>query len=156
MTTYRLSGEGFVYRYRDDQTAAVPTTTSALLPNTNPDFLEYQTWLAEGNSPLPAAPPPDELAETRKRAFEEVREMRAPMLNAVTGIMVNALADDDQAMVEEAQVIRQKLLDITADAALNAATTCEGMKLAGQLAYRRIAKAATPSFASVFKEITGA
>lgn len=156
MTSYQLSGEAFVYRHRDGQTAVIPTATSELFPNTNPDFLEYQTWLAEGNSPLPAAPPPDELAETRKRAFEEVREMRAPMLNAVTGIMVNALADNDVAVVEEAQSIRQKLLDITSDPALNAATTYESMKLAGQLAYRRIAKAATPSFASVFKEITGA
>lgn len=153
MTTYKLTGEGYVIRDGDTK---VSTVNTPQFPNRNPDFVAYQAWLAEGNSPLSAAPPPDELAETRKRAFDEVREMRAPMLNAVTGIMVNALADEDQAVVEEAQIIRQKLLDITADAALNAATTYEEMRLAGQLAYRRIAKAATPSFASVFKEITGA
>lgn len=153
MTTYQLSGENYVIRDGDTK---VPTFDTPMFPNKNPDYLEYKKWLAAGGVPLPARPSDEDLVETRKRAFEEVREMRAPMLNAVTGIMVNALADDDQAVVEEAQTIRQKLLDITADAALNAATTYESMKLAGQLAYRRIAKAATPSFASVFKEITGA
>lgn len=153
MTTYRLTGQGYVIK---DGIVTVPLIGMPGEPMLNPDFLAYQEWLAAGNVPLPIDTSGEALAETRKRAFEEVREMRAPMLNAVTGIMVNALANDDQAVVEEAQVIRQKLLDITADAALNAATTYESMKLAGQLAYRRIAKAATPSFASVFKEITGA
>lgn len=153
MTKYQLTGQGYVIK---NDIITVPTVGMPGEPITNPDYLEYAAWLAAGNVPLPVDAGSPTLAETRKRAFDEVREMRAPMLNAVTGIMVNALADNDAPVVEEAQVIRQKLLDITADAALNAATTYDDMKVAGQLAYRRIAKAASRSFAVVFKEITGA
>lgn len=103
-----------------------------------------------------AVPEPESFEDMRKRAFDELREARAPMLNAVTGIMATALTDSNEALAEEGKVIRQKLLDVTLDPALNAATTYADMKLAGQLAYRAIARSASVGFAAVFREITGA
>ena len=94
--------------------------------------------------------------ETRKRAFDELRETRAPMLNAVTGIMAAALEAGNDPLAAEAVAIRQKLLDVTLDPVLNAATTYTDMKLAGQLAYRAIARGASLGLAAVFREITGA
>lgn len=153
MTTYQLTGEGYVIK---DGDAKVPIVDSLMLPNTNPDYLAYKEWLAAGNTPLPFQPSADQLAEIRERAFDELREARAPMLNAVTGIMTAALADGETALVEEGAQIRQKLLDVTQDPVLNAATTFEAMKAAGQSAYRKIAKSVSPQFAAVFREITGA
>ncbi|AXY83380.1 putative cytoplasmic protein [Acidovorax phage ACPWH] len=156
MTEYQLSGENFVYRFNNGIRITIPVTDSVSAPNTNPDYLAYKEWLAAGNTPLPFQPTPEELAEIRDRAFDELREVRAPMLNAVTGIMTAALADGETALVEEGAQIRQKLLDVTQDPALNAATTYEAMKAAGQLAYRKIARGASAHFAAVFRETTGA
>lgn len=153
MTTYQLTPEHHVIR---DGNVTIPTSDSADFPNTNPDYLAYRAWLAEGGVPLPVDSTTDELAEVRKKAFDELREVRAPMLNAVTGITADALADGDDLLVEEGQAIRQKLLDVTVDPLLLAATTYSDMKAAGQLAYRKIAKSASAGFAAVFKETTGA
>lgn len=153
MTTYQLTGEGYVIR---DEETKVPISDYPLHPNTNPDFIAYKAWLAAGGVPLPVDNTTDELAEVRKKAFDELREVRAPMLNAVTGITADALADGNDPLVQEGQTIRQKLLDVTADPLLLAATTYNEMKMAGQLAYRKIAKSASPQFAAVFKETTGA
>lgn len=105
----------------------------------------------------PAPPPePESFEDMRDRAFDELRAVRAPMLNAVTGILAAALLDGNDDLAEEAKTIRQQLLDITLDPALLAATTYETMKLAGQYAYRRVAAGASAGFAAVFREITGA
>lgn len=55
MTTYKLTGEGYVIK---DGTTKVPTADTAQFPNTNPDFLAYKTWLLAGGVPDPAEPPP--------------------------------------------------------------------------------------------------
>lgn len=153
MTTYKLSGEGYVVK---DGTVTVPIVNSVQFPNTNPDYLAYKEWLAAGNTPLPFQPTADQLAEIRDRAFDELRAAREPLLNAVTGIMTAALADGAATLVEEGAQIRQKLLDVTQDPALNAASTYADMKAAGMRAYRTIAKQASPAFAAVFRETTGA
>ena len=54
MTTYQLTGEGYVIRDGDTK---VPTVDSPLWPNTNPDYLAYKAWLAAGGVPEPALPP---------------------------------------------------------------------------------------------------
>lgn len=54
MTTYQLTGEGYVIRDGDTK---VPTVDSPLWPNTNPDYLAYKQWLADGGVPLPAQQP---------------------------------------------------------------------------------------------------
>lgn len=55
MTTYKLTGEGYVIR---DGNTKVPTTDSPEFPNINPDYLVYKQWLADGGVPEPADPPP--------------------------------------------------------------------------------------------------
>ncbi len=53
MTTYQMSGEAFVYRWRDGMRATVPLGDApGLAPN--PDAIEYRAWLAAGGVPLPA------------------------------------------------------------------------------------------------------
>lgn len=153
MTTYRLTNQNHVIR---DGTDVIPTGGTPDFLNTNADFIEYRAWLAAGNVPLPAVLTSDELAAVREQAFDELRETRAPMLNAVSGIMGDAIFRGDVEMAEEAAAIRQKLLDVTKDPLLLSASTYADMKLAGQYAYRKIANAASSGFKSVFKETTGA
>lgn len=91
-----------------------------------------------------------------ERAKNELRDLREPILSAVTGIGWDALASGDNELVKEAQGIRNALRDLTDDPALNAAQTYEEMRAAGVAAYRRIAAGASPAFAATFKEFTGA
>lgn len=56
MTTYQLTGEGFVFRWRDGVRATIPLADDPGLPS-NPDAVEYRAWLAAGGVPLPADPP---------------------------------------------------------------------------------------------------
>ncbi|MDR0280159.1 MAG: hypothetical protein LBJ37_19980 [Paucimonas sp.] len=53
MMTYQLSGEGFVYRWRDGMRATIPLGDAPGLPP-NPDAIEYRAWLAAGGVPLAA------------------------------------------------------------------------------------------------------
>lgn len=53
MTTYKLTHEGYVIRDGDTK---VPITDTPEFPNTNPDYLEYLQWLADGGVPQPADP----------------------------------------------------------------------------------------------------
>ncbi|MGX5661556.1 DUF4376 domain-containing protein [Diaphorobacter nitroreducens] len=55
MTTYQLTNEGYVIRDGDTK---VPTVDTPEFPNTNPDYLAYMQWLADGGVPLPADPVP--------------------------------------------------------------------------------------------------
>ena len=77
--------------------------------------------------------------------------MRAPMLDALTGIAGRAERSGNDALALEADALAEQLLDITDDPALNAATTYESMQAAGIAAYRRIAGNSSPALASVFK-----
>lgn len=116
-----------------------------------------QGWLVSGDG----YEPPKRHAEPTRQDFLEIakaslRTMRAPMLDALTGIAGRAArrAGNDS-LADEADALSEQLLDITDDEALNAATTYEAMQAAGMAAYRRIASGASPALASVFKEITG-
>lgn len=53
MTTYQLTHEGYVIKNGDTK---VPVVDTLAHPNTNPDYLAYKQWLAEGNVPEPADP----------------------------------------------------------------------------------------------------
>lgn len=57
MTTYQLTGEGFVYRLRDGVRSTIPLADDPGLPP-NPDAVEYRAWLAAGGVPRPADPVP--------------------------------------------------------------------------------------------------
>lgn len=54
MTTYQLTGEGYVIRNGDTK---VPTVDTPEYPNSNPDYLAYRAWIAAGNVPVSAAAP---------------------------------------------------------------------------------------------------
>lgn len=120
-------------------------------------------YILPGLRPMTAAeieahlnPPRQPVSEILEHAKNEIRDLREPMLSAVTGIGWEASEAGDAALVQEARHIRNALRDITDDPALNAAQTYEEMREAGISAYRRIAAAASPAFAATFKEITGA
>lgn len=53
MTTYQLTGEGFVYRWQGGVRATIPLVEAPDLPP-NPDAIEYRAWLVAGGVPLPA------------------------------------------------------------------------------------------------------
>ena len=86
----------------------------------------------------------------------ELRTMRAPMLDALIGIAGRAVRAGNDALAAEADALAVQLLDVTNDAALNAATTFNDMQTAGVAAYKRIAGTASPELGVVFREITGA
>lgn len=100
--------------------------------------------------------PPGTVAEILEIAKDELRELRKPMLDAVNGIGWRASMTGNTTLANEAVALSQALLDITADPALNAATTYEEMRVAGVAAYKRIAATASPELTIVFREITGA
>lgn len=52
MTTYQLTREGYVIRDGDTK---IPIAESAIFPNENKDFLQYKSWLTDGNVPMPAS-----------------------------------------------------------------------------------------------------
>jgi hypothetical protein len=71
MTTYKLSGEGYVIKNIDTR---VPIVSTPEYPNTNPDYLEYLAWLADGNTPEPVDQPP--LEELKQQKWQEVQSKR--------------------------------------------------------------------------------
>lgn len=99
---------------------------------------------------------PPTVAQLLEGAKNHLRTMRAPMLDALSGIAGRAVRSGNDELAAEADALAELLLDITDDPALNAATTYEEMQAAGMVAYRRIASGANPELVSVFKEITGA
>lgn len=86
-------------------------------------------------------------------AKDEMRTMRRDMLDAVTGIGFRASVAGNAALAQEAAEVSQQLLDITDDAALNAAQTYDAMRAAGVAAYRRIADAVSADLRTAFKQL---
>lgn len=82
-----------------------------------------------------------------------MRELRAPMLDALSGIAGRAQRAGNAAMAAEADELSQHLLDITNDTALNSATTYDEMKSSGLAAFNRIAASASPALSSVFRDL---
>lgn len=70
MNYKRLDGGGVL---RVDDNTSIPNN------NDNRDWQEYQEWLAESNTPLPADPPPAPLT-TRQKIIQRLR--RDPILKA--------------------------------------------------------------------------
>lgn len=91
-----------------------------------------------------------------EHAKTELRTMRAPMLDALTGIAGRAVRAGNNALAAEADSLAEQLLDVTDDQELNDATTYEEMQAAGVAAYKRIAATASAELSTVFSEITGA
>ena len=65
---------------RDGDTK-VPIVDTPDFPNTNPDYLAYKQWLADGGVPLPPdLPPPDELAHELRTALAAEYERRMQII----------------------------------------------------------------------------
>lgn len=61
MTTYQLTSESFVYRWRDGVRTTIPLVAREPGSYVNADAAEYAAWLEAGGVPEPADPP--EVAE---------------------------------------------------------------------------------------------
>lgn len=161
---FQISGSDYwtgVSEEIEDYEGAPPGWTRCVPPSA--DEGEYVRWAA-GRWSLTNIPPPAEPTEEEIRqalledAKDEMRVLRAPMLNALMGMHSIATRSGDTETADKAEEVRLALLDITHDPDLNAAHTWEEMKIAAKLAYRRVAALVTtsPQFAAVFREVTGA
>lgn len=83
-----------------------------------------------------------------------LRAIRAPMLDALSGIAGRAMRSGNSELASEADALAEKLLDITDDIELNASETHEEMQDSGAAALKRIADSASDELAIVFREIT--
>lgn len=101
-------------------------------------------------------PAPPDVGVLLEFAKERARAIRKPMLDALTGIAGRAERNGDSALASEADRMTEELLNITGDSELLSATDAKSMELAVRAAYKRIAAAASPALAVVFREITGA
>jgi hypothetical protein len=85
----------------------------------------------------------------------EIREQRAPMLNALNGIASRAVRSGDAATAAGADTAAQGLLDITQDPALRNANTQAAMRAAVLARYRELVHAAPETVKSAFREVMG-
>lgn len=106
-------------------------------------------------NPVASAPPAPSVSLLLDSVKAELRNLRRPILDALTGIAGRAARAGNAEIANEADALAGVLLDITDDPDLNTAQTLEDMRAAGVTAYRRIAAGASAELAVVFKEITG-
>lgn len=99
MTTYKLTGEGYVIK---DGTTKVPTTDTPQFPNTNQDFLAYKAWLQAGGVPLPAEPAPAEVPEEISRAQGKAALIQAGMWDAVQAFVASIPDPTQRALADVA------------------------------------------------------
>ena len=85
MTTYKLTHEGYVIKDGDTK---VPIADTPLFPNTNPEYLDYKQWLADGGVPLPPEP-----ARPHVPASVTMRQARLALLGAGLLASVDAAID---------------------------------------------------------------
>ena len=106
--------------------------------------------------PMPDSPPTAPSREALlSQVKDELRAMRKPALDAVNGIGWRASMTGDADLANEALIVSLALLEVTDDAALNAAETYEEMRLASLLAYKSLALSVSPDLANVFRETLG-
>ena len=89
MNTYQLTREGYVIRDGDTK---VPTVDTPEWPNTNPDYLAYLAWLADGGVPLPPDPPVPVVPESITRAQGKAALIQAGLWASVVAY-VDAIPD---------------------------------------------------------------
>lgn len=138
---YRLTNSDSIIRTADNTT--IPADPD------NSDYAAYLRWLDAGNTPAPYAPPPF----NRDAAMARLRAVRAPILNALTGIAVDAIASNDTATIAAVATARQGLKDITVHPAILAATNDETFDDAALSRYKELAAAAPAKVRVAFKEL---
>lgn len=138
---YQLTNSGIVRRLADN--AFIPADPA------NTDYAAYLRWVEEGNTPEPAPVP----AFDQSAAMARLRALRAPILNALTGIAVDAIASDDTATIAAVAAARQGLKDITVHPAILAAEDDESFDDAALARYKELAVAAPANVRVAFKEL---
>lgn len=83
MTTYQITGEGYVIKGGDTK---VPTADAPPGLDTHPETLAYRAWLAAGGVPLPAELPPIE--QRRAAVWDAIKTERDR--RAAMGVKVGA------------------------------------------------------------------
>ena len=163
MTTFYSKTTGGFYpsgmRADYDKTSTWPDDAVAV---TDVDELIIRDGLARGGTVTgsPGAwvvtPPKAETAdEIRARAIVQIRTIRAPMLDALSGIAGRAARKGDNATAQDADDAADALLSITELPAFMAATTYDVMQAAILDRYTQIADAAPESVQVVFREVLG-
>lgn len=99
MTTYKLTGEGYVIK---DGATKVPTTDTPQFPNTNLDFLAYKAWLLAGGIPLPADQTPVAIPEEISRAQGKAALIQAGMWDAVQAFAASITDPTQRALADVA------------------------------------------------------
>jgi len=89
----------------------------------------------------------------RDRAIDEIRQQRAPILNALAGIGFDAIDANDTATQAGVAQARADLKAITSLPALLDATNYDDMKAAVMARYREIADVAPATVQTAFREI---
>lgn len=133
-----------------DSTSIIRTTDGACIPP-DPANTDYQQFLkdqAEGAVVEPYAPP----AFNQAAALDRLRKVREPLLNALAGLMADAIADADTALRDSLRTARQGLKDLPAHAPLRAATSDKDFDYIAHERYKALAAALPASARSAFKD----
>lgn len=119
----------------------------------NSDYAQHLRWLAEGNTPLPADPPPD----FRPIVWAEFRERRERILTRIAGICDRKHRQAEVAIATAGDVFAQGLLDLPLHASVQPAVTPDraSLELAIRTQYKALAATAalTPGAKQAFDKV---
>lgn len=133
----------------------IPANAPEISAQQYASFMSQEIDIGTDGVPFIVTAKQPSVAEMLEAAKDALRSPRQKMLDALSGIAGRAERAGNTSLALESDALAEQLLDITDDAALNAATTYEEMQAAGVAAYKRIAATAGAELAVVFKEITG-
>lgn len=138
-----------MYRYSSDQSAVI-RQDGAVIPIDvgNFDYQAVEEWVAAGG----VIDPPAVAPYNQAAALQRTRDMRKPILDALAGIGLAALAGGDASTVQAVLAARQGLLDITKDAGVLAATDDVGFDAAVLIRYHQLVAQAPAMVVRAFTE----
>lgn len=137
---YRLTDSGAIARIADG--AFIPADPA------NSDYAGFLAWKAEGNTPAPVPAP----VFNQQAALARLRVVRRPILDALSGLLADALTDADQPLVAALRSARQGLKDLPSDTQLLAATDDKDFDYIAHERYKALAAALPSSARTAFKD----